>query len=155
MSRFLATEWLYKTVCVPRIANSLGRALRNEQLDFERSNLFAADGILFEFAVRYYRRETMLTLVEHFEKHFAKRAESNESSDGDVEEDFDDDYELISETSFAEMKENFEYVVDQFRVSITAVDEDIMAKLNAFFADPPPSQAALSTPNPVEDCSEI
>ena len=52
------------------------------------------------------------------------------------------------------MKENFEYVVEQFCVSTTAVDEG-MAKLNAFFADPPPSQAALSTPDPVEDCSEI
>ena len=155
MARLFAADWLYRSVCVPRMADSLERALRCEHLDFERSNLFAADGILFEFAVRYYRRETMLTLVEHFEKHFAKRAESNESSDGDVEEDFDDYHELISETSFAEMKENFEIIVGQYRCKIAAVDEDIMAKLKAFFADPPPSQAALSTPDPVSDCSEI
>ena len=67
-------------MCVHQSIELIERVFGDEHLDFERSNLFAADGILFEFAVRYYRRETMLTLVEHFEKHFAKRAESNESS---------------------------------------------------------------------------
>ena len=137
----LSADWLYAAVSVHQSAELLKKALSDEHLDFERGNLFAADGILFEFAVRSYRKETMSLLVEHFEKHFAKRAEPK-SSVGDVEEDFDDYSKPLSETSFTVMKENFEYVVDQWCDAVAEVDKDIMVKLNVLFAGPPPIQTA-------------
>ena len=121
-------------------------ALNNIDLDFERTNLFAANCDLFERAVLRYHKGVFALLVDHFKKHFLYRqsleipqhsADCNaEAEEGEEEEENFDDYsKYILPTPFSEMKENFETITQMDLIDLSAVDEATMAELKRMFAE--------------------
>ena len=140
----MAAQFLFGAVSV-QSERYVVQALNNPDLDFERTNLFAANGKLFERAIRCYHKGVFELLIDHFKKHFLYRqsleipqhsADCNaEAEEGEEEEDFDDYSKYILPTPFSEMKENFETITQMDLIDLSAVDEATMAELKRMFAE--------------------
>ena len=134
----MAAQYLYGAVSV-QSERCVAVALNNADVDFERTNLFAANGELFERAIRCYHKGVFELLMDHFRKHFLPQPASSDNNNEEEEEDFDDYSKKILPTPFSEMKENFEVLVDLWSENISEIDKPVMAELNTIFADRCPS----------------
>ena len=139
----MAAQFLFGAVSV-QSERYVVQALNNPDLDFERTNLFAANGKLFERAIRCYHKGVFELLMDHFKKHFLYRqsleipqpaAPDSDIKEEEEEEDFDDYSRYILPTKFSEMKEIFEVLVDLWSELILEIDEAAMAELKRMFAE--------------------
>ena len=139
----MAAQYLYRAVSNQN-EECVVVAFNNIDLDFERTNLFAANGELFERAIRCYHKGVFELLMDHFKKHFLYRqsleipqhsADCDDEAEEEEEEDFDDYSRYILPTKFSKMRENFDFLVDLWSELILGIDEVTMAELKRMFAE--------------------
>ena len=119
-----------------RPADEGGRAGRVALLltHFERTNLFAANGVLFEFALWRGSTDILTFLTAHFVAHFSDRLAGNNSDDYCFDDD--DDVKPIPPTTYARMRCNFNNALFNWRTAASSTNvKTIVDAFSAYFAD--------------------
>ena len=114
-----------------------GKSLR------EWGNMFAADGALFERAVRRGDAAILRALMDHFNRHFRESAadttapdSTHDNDDGD-DEDFQDMDAPLHPTSLLEMRRSFDTVLRDWPTTISKSSSEfklIIAECDDFFS---------------------
>ena len=101
---------------------------------FERTNLFAVTGALFELALWRGNTDILTFLTAHFVAHFSGRQLANNSDDYCFDDD--DDVKPIPPTSYARMRCNFNNALFNWKTAASSTNvKTIVDAFRTYFAE--------------------